>query len=570
MSVTEEVAVKNKTSIAVPEVIILLFGVGLGLVGAFGLAPFFQSKSAVPSTNLVAEEKSLFVLEELPGWPIDTGECPSKTTGPVFVDLDGDSDKEIVYTERLSVNTSCDVVRMRAWHHNGSEVAGWEGGDNFALQIASGVRTYPVVGDIDGDGLPEVVVRTENYHMHAFNHDGSLVSGWGIQNPLFGNDDDELYLSVGDIDNNGTDEVAMVSYNGIISVLDGSGQFLSGWPKCLYYDALEQCVGFPSHTSGVSLFDFDGDGDLEIFTVSNGQQSSYQFPATLFAFHQDGTPLQGFPIVIGYDDDTCHETIDIMPALARDPTTDEVIIATICDGYFEGERSTFAAMRHMDGSYYPGWPQAQPSDYLGTNAIADSDPVLADLEGDGSYELIFGSATNTGVPAHLYAYHSDGQPVEGFPRLLSDDPTAGLESGAAVIDLDDDGLKEIVIGVTGAIAGRDAVYFITPNGQDFLPPQEVPENYSINYGSPLITDLDGDTNPDVVLAVSRGLSSEALYGWTLPFTLHDTSLWPNHRRDLQRTGTFPLANTNTNSGGSGGSPALLKTQPVEEGLGIPK
>ncbi|TML27738.1 MAG: VCBS repeat-containing protein, partial [Actinobacteria bacterium] len=91
-------------------------------------------------------------------------------------------------------------------------------------------------------------------------------------------------------------------------------------------------------------------------------------------------------------------------------------------------------------------------------------PVIADLDGDGKPEVIA-----AGMDRHLYAWHADGSPVDGFPVLVVDrskvasiDPTthrvqfksgvgADLQQGpivdtAAVGDITGDGQAEIVVG----------------------------------------------------------------------------------------------------------------------------
>ncbi|NCC34877.1 MAG: hypothetical protein EOM24_23115, partial [Chloroflexia bacterium] len=58
------------------------------------------------------------------------------------------------------------------WHHDGSRLAGWPqatGADIFGT---------PAVGDIDGDGLPEVLVGSDDGHIYAWHHDGQAVAGW--------------------------------------------------------------------------------------------------------------------------------------------------------------------------------------------------------------------------------------------------------------------------------------------------------------------------------------------------------------------------------------------------------
>ena len=74
-------------------------------------------------------------------------------SAPVLYDLDGDGDLEII-------GASMDM-HMYVWHHDGTSMDGWPVlvKDPFEEQRARMITT-PAVGDIDQDGMPEIVACT--------------------------------------------------------------------------------------------------------------------------------------------------------------------------------------------------------------------------------------------------------------------------------------------------------------------------------------------------------------------------------------------------------------------------
>ncbi len=113
-------------------------------------------------------------------------------------------------------------------------------------------------------------------------------------------------------------------------------------------------------------------------------------------------------------------------------------------------------------------PRSEP----GTAAAAFlGQPAAADLDGDGRLEIVA-----TSLDRHVYAWHADGTPVDGFPVLVVDpatvesvDPTShsvtfkaganakeggGMVAPPSVADLDGDGRPEIVVGAQEGTRAR--------------------------------------------------------------------------------------------------------------------
>jgi M6 family metalloprotease-like protein len=122
---------------------------------------------------------------ELPGWPVQV----TNIAGPVAAgDLDGDG-----YPEIVAVDGQGNAHR---WNRNGVELQGWP--ISLTQRYGAGAlggSGSPIVGDVDGDGLPEALFPLENGVLAAFKADATVAAGWPISVPG-GSDDTPLLLTL--------------------------------------------------------------------------------------------------------------------------------------------------------------------------------------------------------------------------------------------------------------------------------------------------------------------------------------------------------------------------------------
>ena len=107
-------------------------------------------------------------LAPLPGWPVaGAGPFHRMDGGPALGDLDGDGVLEVV--------CGSDDGGIWAWHMNGTLVSGFP--------VSSGTQSLsgPVaLGDLDGQPGVEIVAANRDGHLHVFLGDGNEMPGWPV------------------------------------------------------------------------------------------------------------------------------------------------------------------------------------------------------------------------------------------------------------------------------------------------------------------------------------------------------------------------------------------------------
>ena len=261
-----------------------------------------------------------------PGYGDQDGFWDGIVTTPALGDLDGDGDLEVVV---LGIDR-----RIHAWHHTGEVVAGWPiyryNGDN----LLRGGLSSPALGDIDGDGLPEVIVGTmsppwDGRHapdyskgtLWAINGDSTNVPGFPITT--------EQYIhsspALGDIDNDKQLEIVVgvgwgsSGRENLVYAWNHDGTPLPNWPR--------ETAGATS--APPALGDIDGDGLPEVVI---GCGSHYD-PGCgyLYAWNADGSSVSGFPTQPAWPDGSPEVQIDLpyTPILAdydSDGTTEILVV----------------------------------------------------------------------------------------------------------------------------------------------------------------------------------------------------------------------------------------------------
>jgi hypothetical protein len=210
----------------------------------------------------------------LSGWPAeDTRGGPTRST-PAIADLDGDGVPEVI---TISDATSSGVY-LFAYHLDGTAVDGYP-----ILLPTAFFANYPVVGDVDGDGQQEIILTFHSpFSIAILSSDGTLEH----QMPLASWASSSVAPALADLDGDGIPEIVVQS-DEALDVFKGDGTSLAGWPQD-WHD-----TGYWMGHSGPVVGDLDGDGQPDVAIMTAVRSTG--IPGDVRAFDRFGNLLAGFP-----------------------------------------------------------------------------------------------------------------------------------------------------------------------------------------------------------------------------------------------------------------------------------
>jgi outer membrane protein assembly factor BamB len=280
----------------------------------------------------------------------------------------------------------------------------------------------PALGDIDGDGLPEIVAVNGSHQLMAFEHDGSVA--WQsnvVWNTTYGS------LALADLDNDGVPEI--IAGNRVHHI-DGSVE-------------ATMPIADPNY-SATTAADLDGDGDLEI-VMGNA------------AYHHDGTLLwttnlgDGYPQVADLDGDGEPEVLltnaNGISVIEHDGTIKYQNLTPTGDPVGGNVWRRPATIHDFDGDGQPEYAVSSQNHYavyegdasiLWQANVLDGSGIAAgtafDFDGDSIAEAMYADETN------LYVYDGSGNALLQVPRS-----SGTIVEYPIVADVDNDGSAEIVV-----------------------------------------------------------------------------------------------------------------------------
>jgi len=359
--------------------------------------------------------------------------------------------------------------------------------------LAVDANINPAFGDIDGDGLPEIIAATTLQEIVAFEHDGSLkwvgaVGSWPDID-TFSSANLGAYchaFAIYDLDADGSPEIL-----GGFDVFDNNGAL-----KWSVTGGLNDISGEPFWCPTPTAADLDGDGKLEVIYG----HAAYRSNGTLF--WQVSPPINpGHPHVANLDADAEPEIL---------VNTDAGISVLEHDGTVK-----FGPLR----------PTGE-----GPSARCWGKPgVIHDFDGDGDADLATGTCQSYSV------YDIAAGLTAKWTQPIGD--VSGLATGTAFDFLGD--------GVAEAIYADEQTAFVF-DGATGMSELSVPRQSGTLIEYPVVADVDNDGSAEIIV-VSNGAGGLAsatvtVYRDAMDRWIPARRVWNQHAyhvTNVREDGTIP-------------------------------
>jgi hypothetical protein len=358
-------------------------------------------------------------------WDNDDGTASSTVT-PLVANLTDDNDDGSV--------DMCDTPDVIAVIDEGGQpgivvLDGATGVEHFRIDEPVVPFSTPALGDIDGDGLIEIVALLgPSITIGAWNNDGSKLWEQPFEPPrsLFEN---AASIALADIDHDGDVEIAT---RNVLLDHEGETLWVADEPPLMW--------------SATTIADLDGMGDQEILMGN----VAYRSDGTEY-WGQDGVG-QGFPQVANFDADADPEivltTSQGLALLEHDGTVIYQDLRPTDDpaGFLEWLRP--ATVHDFDGDGEPEFAMSSAEHY--TVYEADAAIVWSEMVVDAS-GLAAGTAFDflgDGVAEAMYADEYSMFVFDGQTGDVLLETTRSSQTGVeypVVADVDDDGSAEIIV-----------------------------------------------------------------------------------------------------------------------------
>lgn len=509
------------------------------------LVPLFVLVLAALALLLPLGRAEAFVASQRTGFPATIPNTQRVGFSiPTLADITGDGKPEILVGTVDGQLLVVDATGKLLWRYNVSNAINAAANTRPGLKQSTTpvpIRSSPSVGDITGDGQPEIIIAagdisSANTHggVMALTRTGQPIPGW----PFISQDvSPDIRLkdgyadgvagapAIGDINGDGKNEVVFGSFDHYIYALRSDSSYAPGWPQFAY----------DSVWSSPALADLTGDGQPEVIIgidahIYADTQYSSADGGELQVFSGNGTRLWRA---------AQDEVMFSSPAVADLDGDGKLEIAAgtgnfyCCfDGTPSNEGKYFTVWNH-DGSIL--WRTDLPAQVVGA-------PAIGDLNGDGNLEVVVGAKDGK-----VYAFNGATGQIRWatavrdiFNNQFIPNPVV---YSPMLADYTGNGNDDVFIALGWdiiVVRGSDGVQLTGTSNLDPNKPSYY-TNYTID-GAPAIGDLDGNGKLDLVAASASTNGqppfnpiSAQIHVWELSNSTTKAS-WPQFSRTPDKRG----------------------------------
>ena len=385
-----------------------------------------------------------------PGWP--QRPVTSELRGLLVADLDHDGDLEIIVTGAYG-----NQVNTWVYEYDGTLRPGWPQLNNAGGYAWGVYNANAAAGDLDGDGIPEIVVPADVHYINAYNPDGSPIAA----NPIYGGKN-----------------------WGQVGIWESLQTELRGWGAC-DGDRLESYrTNFADGPA--DIVDVNGDEAMEVVVTGNVYDCYAGYPPSRYT---------GVYI-------------------------------------FNADRSRFNT-GGFDWRSVPTDTGAPISEDYDTIESAEANPAVADLDGDGSQEILFAS-----YDGRLHAYWLDKSEHGNWPFSVYK-PADGYLSFASEPTVADLNAEVIFTSWTQKGSGQTGKLYILDYLGNLLQSVDLPPafggpDWNGALAAPTLANIDVDPDLEVVI----NTANSGIVAYDLPGTANADVLWGTGRGSYQRSGVI--------------------------------